>query len=180
MSFDYITLIAFGLNVFLLLIIIADNIRIAKLKKRIEEECHKRLTPFLNLAIDREELALRLVNEGTILAQNITIADAPVLFDVGFQKRMLLRFKPIDCLKPGESTILNIEMLENNEPVPSGMMKQIGGVLLSVSLKAYVYCQNMNGISFCIEIIKEGANCKIKCMSLKDLPSKQKATEPAL
>lgn len=149
-----------------LIVIITDKRQIVKLKKRVEEEQYKRLTPFLNFAIDRDQLALRIVNEGDALAQHITIEDVTTVVDVGFQKQLILRFQPINQLKPGESALLNIAIFENDQPLPPAMLKQIGGVLLSSSFKAYIHCQNMHAISFCTELIKEGPVCKINAVAL--------------
>jgi hypothetical protein len=151
-----------------LIVIITDKRQIAKLKKCVEEEQNKRLTPFLNLAIDRNQLALRLVNEGDALAQHITIEDVSTVIDVGFQKKLLFRFKPIGHIKPGDSALLEIEMFENAQLVPPSVLRQIGGILLSTSFKAYVHCQNIAGIPFCTEIIKEGPVCKMNAVALAE------------
>ncbi len=163
------------INIVLLIVILLDRRSISQLKKCVKEERYKRLTPFLNLAIDRDQLALRIVNEGDTLAQNITLEDVLTIVDVGFQKKLLFRFPPIDSLKPGDSSILNIEAFEGNQPVPPALLKQLGGVLIAASFNISIRCQNMAGAVFLTTLTKEGPTCKINTITLIEhaAPSKK-------
>lgn len=169
--FAFLSLIVF---IILMTIIIRNNRTIAKLKEHLREEKYKRKTPFLNMAIDRNQLALRLINEGDIMAKNIIIEDISTVLDVGFQKKLVLKFKSIDQLKPGESLRLEVKIFEKDEPLPSGMIQRIGGVFITASFIAYVHCENMEGVPFCIEIIKEGQHCKIARIALAEKTTGQK------
>lgn len=152
----------------LLFIIARDKKQIAELNKLLEKERNRRSIPFLNMAIDRNQLILRLVNEGSIIANNITIEDVSTVVDIGFQKNLLFRFSPVESLKPGEAAALDIKIFEKDQPIPPGMLQRMGGVLINISFKAYVHCENMEGVPFCTELIKNGQKCKISRVALAE------------
>jgi len=154
----------------LLAIILIDKRKIRLLQKQIEEERNKRILPLLNFSIDRRSLALCLVNEGDTMVRDISIKDIITVIDVGFQKRLGIRFSPVENLKPGESAQLNISIFDKGRAIPPTMMKRMGGVLLSASFKAYLHCKNMEGIPFRLEIIKEGQESKIGRITLVEAP----------
>lgn len=156
------------LTIILVLIIITDKKKIAKLKNDIQDERDKRLIPFLNLSIDRDQISLRMINDGNTPAYDVVIDDAETVIDVGFQKKFLFRFRPIGFIKPGESSLLDIEIFENNQPIPPAMRKHISGVILSSSFTAFIHCKNISGVSFRTELIKEGPACQINSVTLSE------------
>jgi len=145
----------------LIVVIVIDKKQIRRLKHKLEEEHQRRIMPFLNLAIDRKSLSLCLVNEGETMVRDISIRDVITTVEIGFQKRIGIRFFPIENLKPGESIPLNIAIYDNGQAIPPTIMKRMGGVLLSASFRASVKCKNMEGIPFHIDIIKKGPRSKI-------------------
>ncbi len=168
MNINSTIIILFSLFVFsaLALVIIIDKNRLVKLKGQLEHEQKKRITPYLNISINRDDLTLRIVNEGDAVAQNISIEDITTVVDVGFQKMLVLKFKPIESLKPNEFAPLQISVFDNGNPLPSGMLRQVGGTLLTASFRAYIHCQNITGISFCSEVIKTRHQSKIASVAI--------------
>ena len=147
--------------IFLLTLIRKDRKKIKELKKQLNQEQQKLRVPYLNLNVDPTRPTLCIINEGDILANNISIEDIATTVDIGFRKTLLIRFKPVDQLKPHESVPLDIQIFEREHALPPSVVNQMSGVLISSSFKAYVHCKNMEGIPYCIELIKEGPKCSI-------------------
>jgi|GEM_PF-3816220 len=142
--------------------------QIRQLRFLIKKEQQRRETPFLNFIIDRQSLALRLINDGDVMVKNIEIEEITTVVDVGFQKTLTLKFKPIDQLKPGDSVLLELMILENEQPLPPGLLQRMGGLILSMSFTAYIHCKTMADIPFCLELIKNRRECTLSRIALAD------------
>lgn len=156
------------LLILVLILIFYYRKQIAQLKTQIKTERARWQTPLLNFTIDRKELSLRIINEGDIIAKDILIEDVEATLDIGFPKTLLFHFDQIDILKPNETAVVKMSILEKGAAVPPGMIERMGGVMVNVSFTAYVHCKNLEGIPFCIELIKTGTDCKISRIALNE------------
>ena len=144
----------------LIIVILIDKKHIHLLRRHLEEERQKRIVPLLNLTTDRKTLSLCLANEGETLVRDISIKDVVTIVHVGFQKRIGIRFSPIERIKPHESVPLNFSIFDNGQAIPPGTIKRMGGVFLSASFRVTLKCKNMEGIPFRIDIAKKGQDSK--------------------
>lgn len=167
-----IPIITHALSLIIILVLLTilqrQRAQIRQLRFQIQKEQRRRETPFLNFIIDRHSLALRLINEGDIMVKHIEIEEITTVVDVGFQKTLTLKFKPIDQLKPGDSALLELMILENGQPLPPGMLQRLGGLILSMSFTAYIHCKTMADIPFCLELIKNGRECTLSRIALTE------------
>ena len=103
----------------LLVIVSNSSAKIKTLRKLIEEERKKRTFPMLIFRVDADELKTYLKNESYCYAKHIVIEDLDLTVEYGFKKRLLLRFDPINMLKPNQELPLSYHVFDNDFDVTS-------------------------------------------------------------
>ncbi len=128
---------------------------IASLRKALEYEKLRGRCPYLTLERDTEEYKLMLTNDSYCYAKNVQVHDAPMIVDVGFQKRLTLKFDPIQMIKPHSSARLHYKAFDGDLDVTNNDPGKLIHYFPNSGLELTVTCQNMEGDPFREVIINE-------------------------
>jgi len=94
--------------------------KIKVLRALIDKERKKRTFPLLIFRVDQENLKSYLKNESYCYAKHVIIDDLNLTVEYGFKKNLLLRFDPINLLKPNQELELSYRVFDNDFDVTPG------------------------------------------------------------
>lgn len=132
-------------------------LKIRALKKYLAEEKRKRLVPLLSLEIDTDDFAADLYNDSYCHAHDIQISDLNIKVDVGFKKGLILKFDPIDFLKPNQKKSLTYKVFDGQYDVTSKESINLVIYFRQSDFQMRVSYKNMENDKFEAVIAREGA-----------------------
>ena len=99
----------------LLLFAVFHAVRKVKiLEKALKEEKRKRSMPLITMDVNTDDdLGVFLTNDSYCYAKNITIEDLDVVVDYGFKKHLILKFQPLEILKPNARIKLSYNIFDD-------------------------------------------------------------------
>jgi len=142
-------------------IILVGCIRqIRKLKRSIAQEIHRRLLPQLSLEFisdkDNPQAGLHLKNESFFLAKEIRIEDVDLsLEDFGLKIEYILRFEPVDFLKPQERVKLKFGVFDRSGQPLAEITEKIIPHLVRASFRIVVRYSNIENLKFRVVFLKK-------------------------
>ncbi|PIQ88645.1 MAG: hypothetical protein COV72_07265 [Candidatus Omnitrophica bacterium CG11_big_fil_rev_8_21_14_0_20_42_13] len=121
---------------------------IIRLKLQLKNEIQKRLYPQLDFELihnpENNDYGFSIENSSPFTVKNIILQDlGAVLTDFGFEKKVLLRFKPIELIKPKEKLRLKYEVFDREETLLSNIGENIIIHLVNTPLKISVNYSTM-------------------------------------
>ena len=128
---------------------------IASLRKALEYEKLRGRCPYLTLERDDQEYRLLLTNDSYCYAKNVRVQDAPMTVDVGFQKKLTLKFEPIEMIKPHTSAQLHYKAFDGELDVTNHDPGKLIHYFPNSGLELTVLCENMEGDPFREIIVNE-------------------------
>jgi hypothetical protein len=142
----------FTISVALLILVsgllLASLKRVSQLKHALALEKDRNKVPVLTFAIDMDEQALKLVNDGSCTAKDILIKEFPVTLDYQFKKTVHLAFPPIEVLHPTQSVPLNPAIHEGPYDITREVGNSFFAHLKTCAFEAHIQYANFRNISF--------------------------------
>lgn len=132
------------------------------LQKALEYEKLRGRCPYLTLARDDQEYQLTLTNDSYCYAKNIQVHDASMVVDVGFQKRLTLKFEMIEMIKPQTSAQLQYKAFDGEQDVTNHDPGKLIHYFPNSGLELTLTCQNMEGDPFREVIVNQKADFVVR------------------
>lgn len=166
MVLDTIHLIALAiiLGLIVTLILSSSNLKkkIRELEEKLAEEKKKRSFPLLEFDVDKNELEAYLFNNSYCYAKEITILDLNIVVRMGFDKKLILKFDPINLLKPNQKVKLHFRVFDREYDITTGSSKSLLLQLTNQDFEMNLAFQNMEGQRFESSIIYDKENFILK------------------
>jgi len=119
MDYQLYFFILLGVSAMLAVILSNAAGKIKALRVLIEVERKKRTFPLLVFRVNKDDLSVYLKNESYCYAKHVVIDDLNLTVEYGFKKFLLLRFAPINLLKPNQEIKLSYQVFDNDFDVTS-------------------------------------------------------------
>ena len=130
--------------------------KISELEHALAEEKRKRSMPFLTLDVNTEnDYGVFLINDSYCYAKNIQISDLDVVVDYGFKKHILLKFDPLEMLKPNGRSKLDYRVFDGDYDTTSSDAKNILNHFPDAPIEMHLRYENIEGDPFASTIIPE-------------------------
>jgi len=129
--------------------------KIKQIKRLLAEEKRKRLFPLLMLEVDTDEVAAYLMNDSYCYAKNVKIDDLNITVDYGFKKRLLLKFEPIDMIKPGQKMPLNYRVWDGAYDITSTDSRNLVYHFSDSNIEMHISYSNMEHAKFSTTISRD-------------------------
>ncbi len=137
--------------------------KVKDLEKTLEEEKRKRSMPLITMEVNTDDdMGVFLINDSYCYAKNITIEDLDVVLDYGFKKHLLLKFPPLEILKPSARVRLNYNIFDGEYDITDTDSLNILNHFTDAPIEMRLRYENIEGSPFSAKIATEKDRYVIK------------------
>lgn len=137
--------------------------KVKALEKTLEEEKRKRSMPLITMEVNTDDdLGVFLINDSYCYAKNITVEDLDVVVDYGFKKHIMLKFPPLDVLKPSARIKLKYTVFDDEYDITNTDSVNILNHFTDAPIEMRLRYENIEGGLFAAKIATEKGKYVIK------------------